>query len=195
MSIKAFVDNGYPEGREYCIEFLSSPEFKKETLLKLMSLPLNNRAVKRDLALEINTRLENNQISYGDILLAYVQQSRTWLSIKIGQHTQNPSLMQPEQLFTQFGEQGWYGPIQDPDSSRKWYIRTYRIIGRIIRDTGEASQIDEYSIRWSVIAEIDKGYVALSWDNFYFWANIARLKGYPFRVAFRFYPISRFNSR
>ncbi|MEH1835055.1 MAG: hypothetical protein V7L29_24110 [Nostoc sp.] len=44
--------------------------------------------------------------------------------------------------------------------------RTYRIVDYVRRESGTAGQLDECYIRWSVIAEVDKDYLALSWDGF-----------------------------
>ncbi len=37
MSPKAFVDNGYSSGQEFCRYYLSSPEFTVRTLRSLLS--------------------------------------------------------------------------------------------------------------------------------------------------------------
>lgn len=101
-------------------------------------------------------------------MLAYVKQSRTWLSIKTGLHLSNPTLNSPALLLREFGKEGWYGPIQDPNQEKTWYIKTYKITDRVLATDGDTSPIDSRNIRWSVIAEIGKNYVALSWNGFTF---------------------------
>ena len=70
-------------------------------------------------------------------------------------------------LLQEFGQDGWYGPIHEPNEpKKKWYIRTYRIVDYVRRGSRTASQLDDRYIRWSVIAEVDKDYLVLSWDGF-----------------------------
>ena len=165
MSIKAFVDNGYPEGSEFLTQFLSSPDFSDNTLKKLSSL--SNRFNKRQKALEIIDLLDKGELSKEEIMLAYVKQPKVWLSLKQKQiMIETPRLQEPLQLLKKFGENGWYGPIRDINGSKIWYIHIYKIPDVISRGVAQTTQIDERNIRWSVIAEINTNYLALSWNNF-----------------------------
>ncbi|MCP6762363.1 MAG: hypothetical protein NHB32_27260 [Fischerella sp. CENA71] len=101
-------------------------------------------------------------------MLAYVKQSRTWLSIKQGKCSSTPFLKSVPLLLFEFGDAAWYGPIQDSDASRKWYIRTYRIKHYFQTKNDEEDQLKGGYIRWTVIAEVSHNYVALSWDGFSF---------------------------
>lgn len=167
MSINAFVDYGFPSGKDFCIQFLSSPEFKVATLRKIApSVPSKEK--KENIALYIANSLEKGDVTADEILLAYVKQPRMWLSIKQGQNTHTVNLKPPALLLTEFGEEGWYGPIQETNGLQKWYIRTYKIHDYVRRRNGETSQLEEYNIRWSVIAEVGHNYVALSWEGFSF---------------------------
>lgn len=166
MSINAFVDNNYPPGRQFCVKFLSSPEFKVETLRTLISSTKSQR--KQEIAANIADALEKKLLSPQEVLLAFVKQPRTWLSIKIGLHLRTPTLNSPESLLGEFGQEGWYGPIQEPNEKKTWYIRTYKITDRPLTKNETISQIDSLNIRWSVIAEVTENYVALSWDGFTF---------------------------
>lgn len=167
MSINAFVDQGFSPGREFCEKFLSSNEFTVETLQLISSGA--SRAKKGELALNIVNALEAGKLTSDEILLAYVKQPRTWLSLKIGACTRTPKLNSAASLLQEFGNEGWYGPIQEANQpNKKWYIRTYRIVDSVRRGLGDASQTDEHYIRWSVIAELAQDYIALSWNGFTF---------------------------
>ncbi|MBD2356652.1 hypothetical protein H6G41_18810 [Tolypothrix sp. FACHB-123] len=165
MSINAFVDNGYAPGREFCEKFLSSSEFTVETLRLISSG--SGRVQKAELALHITDNFEKGKLTSDEILIAYVKQPRTWLSLKLGTCTHTPKLYSSELLLKEFGQDAWYGPIQEPNQpNKKWYIRTYRIVDRVRRGTGIAGQLDERYIRWSVIAEVGKDYTAFYWNGF-----------------------------
>ena len=98
MSIQAFVDNGYPEGSEFLTQFLSSPDFSNDTLQKLSLL--SNRCNKRQKALEIIDLLDKGELSEEEIMLAYVKQTRVWLSLKQKEITiEKPRLREPLQLL------------------------------------------------------------------------------------------------
>jgi hypothetical protein len=165
MSINAFVDNGYAPGREFCEKFLSSSEFTVETLRLILSG--SGRVKKAELAIHIADTLEKGKLTSDEILIPYVKQPRTWLSLQLGTYARTPKLNSSASLLKEFGQDGWYGPIQEPNHpNKKWYIRTYKIVDYVRRGTGTASQLDERYIRWSVIAEVGKNYLALSWDGF-----------------------------
>ncbi len=167
MSINAFVDYGFPSGRDFCVQFLSSSEFKAATLREIAP-SATSKENKEKIALYIADSLEKGELTTDEVLLAYVKQPRMWLSIKQGQSAHTPSLKSPALLLREFGEEGWYGPIQETTGLKKWYIRTYKIPDYIRRKTGETSQFEECNIRWSVIAEVGHNYVALSWEGFSF---------------------------
>ncbi|WP_414530563.1 hypothetical protein [Nodularia chucula] len=165
MSINAFVDHGYNPGREFCEKFLSSNEFTVETLQLISSQ--KHGLKKADLAVDIANALEKGKLTPEEILLAYVKQSRTWLSLKLGTCARTPNLNSSAPLLQEFGQDGWYGPIQDPNQpQKKWYIRTYKIDDSVRGGTGTTSKPDKRDIRWSLIAEVDRDYLALSWDGF-----------------------------
>lgn len=161
----AFVDHGFSSGKEFCEKFLSSPEFTLETLQLILSG--TSRLKKDELAVHIANALETGQITSDEILLAYVKQSRTWLSFKLGMCACTPNLNSSASLLQEFGQDGWYGPIQESNQSKKkWYIRSHRIVEYVRRGQGIADQLDKRYIRWSVIAEITQDYVAFSWNGF-----------------------------
>ncbi|NTW19276.1 MAG: hypothetical protein HGA42_06540 [Nostocales cyanobacterium W4_Combined_metabat2_030] len=158
MTIDAFVDNGHTPGREFSEQFLLSPEFTVETLKSILSG--SSRLKKAELAAEIANALDKGKVTPETILLEYVKQRKTWLSLKQGTHVLTPNLKPAAFLLKEFGEDGWYGPIQEANQPhKKWYIRTHKI-----DDSG--NRPDQRDIRWSVIAEVAKDYVALFWDGF-----------------------------
>ncbi|MBW4598538.1 MAG: hypothetical protein KME29_02735 [Calothrix sp. FI2-JRJ7] len=167
MDINAFVDCGFSPGRDFRVKFLESKEFTADILRGLISS--GQRNLKKDeAASSLADALEKGNLTPDEVLLAYVKQPRTWLSIKTGSHSCTPTLNSPALLLSEFGEEGWYGPIQELNQPKQWYIRTYKIIDRLLAGNGGTSQINVQNIRWSVIAEVSENYVALSWDGFTF---------------------------
>ncbi|NEQ66724.1 MAG: hypothetical protein F6K21_14695 [Symploca sp. SIO2D2] len=182
-SPQAFVDHGFPSGIDFCIQFLSSPEFNTTTLKKLAP-SASSKEKKQDLAIRIAHALEKGQLPLNQVLLEYVKQSRAWLSLKQGQCEKTPELKSPELLFWEFGEEGWYGPITDSTNLRKWYIHISKIPDYVLRGSGEASQVDKRDIRWSVIAEVSSNYVALHWNGFTFTEITEEFSDKPIQYPF-----------
>ena len=167
MDINAFVDCGFSPGSEFCVKFLSSKEFTVDILQELILSGKRNLR-KHEVASRVADAFEKGKLTSDKILLAYVKQPRIWLSIKIGLHLCTPTLNSPALLLSEFGEEGWYGPIQESNQKKKWYIRTYKSIDYLLTKSGGTSQINSRNIRWSIIAEVTENYVALSWDGFTF---------------------------
>jgi len=83
-SPQAFVDYGFPSGVDFCIQFLSSPEFNT-TILRKLAPSASSKEKKQDLAIRIAHALKQEQLPLNQVLLEYVKQSRMWLSLKQGQ--------------------------------------------------------------------------------------------------------------
>lgn len=167
MSANAFVDRGFSSGDEFCLRFLSSPEFNIKTLRRLApSAPGQQK--KEEIAARIINALERGQLAPDEVLLEYVKQPRTWLSIKQGPCVRTPNISPPAAILREFGEQGWYGPIRDRASSRKWYVRVHNVPYHEYVGIGEARTVEEHRIRWTTIAEVGSNYIALSWNGFTF---------------------------
>lgn len=168
MNPKVFIDNDYPEGKQFCEKFLSSPDFTVQTLKTLTKTSSSDK--KEDIARKIAEEVINENILSNQVLLAYVKQSRMWLSVKLREQPPKtpitPQCTDPQVLLQKFGEEGWYGPISDNEDDKKWYIRTCKIKDYIRRGIGDASQIDTRNIRWTIIAEVNSRYIALSWNGF-----------------------------
>lgn len=86
MSIKAFVDNKDFSNNTFCERFLSSSEFTletlKEILYKIGGLRKNSKN-KQEIASYISSALEKELINGDEILKAYVEQPRQWLSVRL----------------------------------------------------------------------------------------------------------------
>lgn len=158
-----FIDNGYSEGEEFCLQFLSSPDFTV-TMLKNVVKSAKS-AKKHEIAQVVVQDLKNNRISANEILLAYVKRSRMWLSVKLGIVENVPQCKSPDILLHKFGDNDWYGPIKDTESEKQWLIRTYSVPYSSSDNRNNNCDITP-QIRWSVIAEISNNYVSLSWNGF-----------------------------
>lgn len=165
MSNKVFIDNGYPSGYEFLEKFLSSPDFLSKTLYEIN--PLHRSFNKTQKASEIINLLKQGVLTKNEILLSYVKQTRNWLSFKKKSKTLSfPQFQDPLILLENFGDDGWYGPIKDPDSSRVWYIYILKISDFTHRGIQNNLTVDQRFIRWSVIAEVSQHYLSLIWNNF-----------------------------
>jgi hypothetical protein len=167
----AFLDQNYPSGYSFCQKFLSSPEFTIEFLRDFNVLKRSGLKTKEGYASDLAGALDNREISANEVLLKYVKKPRTWLSFKQGSYSKSPQLKPPEELLSSFGEPGWYGPIKESVGSKVWYIYTHRIDHYIPREDysdheGNQKTYDIAYIRWPIIAEVSKKYVALSWEGF-----------------------------
>lgn len=173
-NVDAFVDKGFPIGETFCTQFLYSSEFTSATLKSLVKHGKSNS--KYELAMSLAKSLESQEISKDEVLLAYALQPRKWLSFKMGSCVHYPTHKGAEVLLTEFGEDGWYGPIKGVDDPRLWYIRTYTVpfyaqgisqAEKVLPDDMEKpTSVATYKIRWTVLAEIGANYMSLSWNGF-----------------------------
>lgn len=154
MGSRAFIDNNFSKGREFLIHFLDSPEFTLDTLRQIMPSG-SSKKKKFELAQNIAVAFEEGKLSSDQILLPYVKRSRQWLSFKLGQCKAIPKQQEAQLLLNEFGEEGWYGSIEDNQNDTHYYIRTSRI-----------TDYHGNNIRWTVIAKIDSDCIALSWNGF-----------------------------
>ena len=165
MGIDAFIDHGFSD-RDFLRHFLSSPEFTVATLKKLIPSKKSNQS-KEDLVTEIEDALDRKVISAEDILLAYLEHPKPWLSFKLGSHLKEPDLDDAAFILRNFGEEKWYGAISDGKSNKKWYIRIHKVSNPSYIGIGEARTIDlNQNIRWIVAAEVCSEYVSLHWKGF-----------------------------
>ena len=71
MNPKVFIDNDYPEGKQFCEKFLSSPDFTVQTLKTLTKTSSSDK--KEDIARKIAEEVINENILSNQVLLAYVK--------------------------------------------------------------------------------------------------------------------------
>ncbi|WP_019500788.1 hypothetical protein [Pseudanabaena sp. PCC 6802] len=165
MGIDAFIDLGFSD-KDFLRHFLSSPEFTTTTLKKIISSKKTNQS-KDDLVSEVERALDNKTISANDILLAYLECPKSWLSFKLGSHSKEPDLEDAAFLLSSFGEEKWYGAINAKKSDKKWYVRVHKISSPSYIGIGEARTLDRNrNIRWIIAAEICSNYIALHWKGF-----------------------------
>ena len=171
----AFVDIGYPDGDLFCEKFLSSPEFTSDLLKEInKKFDVEKRSSKKDkegYAHNLAQAIRFNELSANNLLLEYVKKPRIWLSFKLCSCLNCPALNNPQHLLTQFGGNGWYGPIKESNNSKVWYIKIHKFDHYIPRETyididGKTKSFDIASIRWPIIAEVDEKYLAIHWDGF-----------------------------
>jgi hypothetical protein len=154
MGSNAFIDDNFPQGKEFLVNFLNSPEFNLDTLRKIK--PSNSsRSKKFEIAQDIAVAFEKGDLSANQILLPYVKRSRQWLSFRLGQVQAKSKQKNPKLLLNEFGNEGWYGPLQDNQNNNNYYIRIQKI-----------TDYSDRSIRWTVIAEVSSSHIALSWNGF-----------------------------
>ncbi|WP_319422994.1 hypothetical protein [Pleurocapsa sp. FMAR1] len=123
MGSRAFIDNNFSKGKEFLIHFLDSPEFTLDTLRQIMPSGSSKRK-KFELAQDIAIAFEEGKLSSEQILLPYVKRSRQWLSFKLGQVKVIPKQREAQLLLNEFGDDGWYGSIEDNQDQSKYCIRT-----------------------------------------------------------------------
>ena len=163
--VKAFVDHGF-SNKDFLRHFLASPEFTASTLRKLLPSAKTSQG-KDSLAIDIIYALDNGVVSENDVLLAYIEQPKQWLSFQVGKHIEEPTLAEPAFLLKNFGEEKWYGAIFNRERNKKWYIRIHKVPNPSFIGVGEARTLDRsQNIRWMVAAEIGVGYISLHWNGF-----------------------------
>lgn len=186
---KVFINHDYTTGEQFCQQFLLSSDFNTETLRQLTQT--SSKETKDKIVTKIVNQFLKGQISAEDILLAYIKQSRTWLSFRLRLRQdyamETPKLKAAKTLLTEFGQEDWYGPILSLDTKNKWYIRVKKIKDYIRVGSGSASKIDERDIRWTVIAEIGDDYIALFWNGFTFSSYTDEKIEQPAQFAFWHY--------
>lgn len=163
--VKAFVDHEF-SGRDFPRHFLASPEFTNNTLKKIFPSAKTSQG-KDGLVNDIIFALNDGIISENDVLLAYIEQPKQWLSFQVGKHLEEPQLADSTFLLRNFGEEKWYGAIFNKERNKKWYIRVHKVPNPSFIGIGEARRLDlSQNIRWIVAAEIGDGYISLHWNGF-----------------------------
>ena len=163
--VKAFVDHGFSDG-DFLSHFLASPEFTTSRLKKILPSAKSSQG-KNGLVNDIIYAMDSGVITENDILLAYIDQPKQWLSFQLGKHLEEPKLAESTFLLRNFGEEKWYGAIFNKERNKKWYIRVHKVPNPSYIGIGEARKLDlSQNIRWIVAAEIADGYISLHWNGF-----------------------------
>jgi hypothetical protein len=138
---------------------LQSSDFLSTTISKVAKFGDN----KDTRAVNIAEELRYGNIEKEDILLEFCKQPRQWFSYKLGKYGDIPEFKDPSILLTEFGEEGWYGPIYCEDEDVYYYIRTYKF--RYYTEDGDKNILIN-NIRWSLIAKVSKEHISCYWNGF-----------------------------
>ena len=164
MGIDAFMDVGYRSGLEFCRNFVGSPEFTKDILVRTVPGASRKQPLLDLYALAARSAETDPRIADA-LILEYVRRPRVWLSLKLGRNRSAPSFDNPQQLLFSFGNEGWYGPIWDDSPfDAVYYIRVFSV-DSAYRDN-ETKTIKEGRVRWTVVAQLASKYVSFSWRGF-----------------------------
>lgn len=157
--IDAFIDHGFDDPKVFSRQFFASPDFTVAALRKIIR---TGTASKDELAGEVARRFHAGDLDPAVILRSWAEQPRRWLSFKVGTAKHKAILPSATPLLSEFGEEGWHGPIIDPSGSPAWYIHIKKLHHfRIVSNQPRLS-----FIRWAVMAHVSPRHIALSWNNF-----------------------------
>jgi hypothetical protein len=158
--IDAFIDHGFDDPSVFSKQFFASSDFTTTTLRKILRTGTTKN--KEELAGAIWRRLEQDELDPYVILRHWAAQPRRWLSFRLGVPAGTPTVGSVASILTQFGEEGWHGPVPDPTGSHVWYIRTKKFPHyRLVNNQPRLS-----FVRWSIMAQVSQRHVALCWNNF-----------------------------
>ena len=138
--VKAFVDHGFSD-IDFLRNFLASPEFTTSTLKKIFPSGKTSQG-KEGLVNDIMYALNDDIISENDVLLAYIEQPKQWLSFQLGKHLEEPKLADSAFLLRNFGEEKWYGVIFNKERNKKRYLRVHKVPNPSFIGVGEARKLD-----------------------------------------------------
>lgn len=145
-----FADSGYT-GENFTRQFIEQ-EFTSTSLSRILETRKNIR--HKELANLAQKQIVSGQLSTARLWEEYISRDCNWISFKLGKYEKSQfSLNKADILLYEFGEDGWYGPIQF--NNKEYLLRTYRV---------PATENTNY--RWTVICELASDYVALMWRGF-----------------------------
>ena len=179
MGSQVYRNEGELSQEDFLVDFINQ-EFSNNLITSVVSQSSNPVKNKRKLKKETLTeelikRINSSDISEELILEYYVKAPRMWLSFKTGEVKKFPKLKDPQKLLHEFGEEGWYGPIIDSSNGKRYYIfikiLTDKFISKATEEGKEGDEIKKHTYRWSVIAEVEPSYIALSWWGFSLFEN------------------------
>lgn len=95
------LDYGYEPGEKFCRELLSSGEFSPALLGRFCQVGFKSLP-KEQVAGHVAARLMNDEISADDLMLAFCQQPRDWLCLRLGNKVNLwPQMGTGQQFFTE----------------------------------------------------------------------------------------------
>ncbi len=157
------VNYNLDDGTETLRHFLTSAEFTKEALSKLVG----KHSTKADAVDAAVWDYDHNELPVQSLVAAYLEKPRTWLAFfHRGSDVRHMQRGTAEEFFTQYGEQQWYGPFVH--AGAEWYVHALRVPFPVETgsDAGKRT-FQEVGARWHVVVEIRSDYVAFHWDGFY----------------------------
>ncbi|RYG66102.1 hypothetical protein EON64_10520 [archaeon] len=158
------TDVGHPAGKPFCSALLASGEFKGQLLKKIV--PGKEQKAKR---VELVVEAILSDASLMDKLISdYCEDSRQWLLVMYkdnkGPLLTTKNMSSSHEFFTNGKSIGWHGPFGHNTAEKAWYVHVHRVANWLHIAEGEAPV--ESFIRWAVIAEVTKEYVAFHWNGF-----------------------------
>lgn len=169
MGTDAFIDTGFAAGKDFCDKFLLSNEFRADQLKDICPESKSNSKGKSSAALAELIANGNRDDIATLVMTSFVTQPRPWLSLRFGEKANDISAIKvngkAEDLLTSFGQAGWYGPITvtSDSSEKRFYIRVVPVPYRMPMSTKDNPG---GMVRWHVIAEVGRTYLALHWRGF-----------------------------
>jgi hypothetical protein len=156
------VDYGYPAGESFCRALLDAGEFAPAMLGRFCQAGFKNMP-KQQVASHVASRLVNGEINADDLMLAFCQQPRDWLCLRLGNKVNLwPQKGTAIQFLTQReSHKGfvWYGPFGTGDE--RWYV----VAKNIEQVVNLGDEWGKRNMRWHVMVQMTPGYVALHWFN------------------------------
>lgn len=162
-----FINPGVA-GTDLLSLFIRSGAVRARVLSKFLEGETGKTSQQRKeiLASRAGEILHSNPQAQQRFLVKYAQDSRTWLSLKMGQLPANlPNLDDPLELLSTMGDEKWYGPLRSDDSNTCFMFRPH-VFKYHAKESPSAGAPGGEVARWLVIAELHEDHIALMWDGF-----------------------------
>ena len=161
MSVAAFVDHGYEEPESFCAAFLKSPEFSVDSLKEFSDF----KSEKNNMADRLANMIMEGKINLKSLFLETLKKKRVWFTFKIGKVPSNkPILGNIELLFKEFGEDGWYGPVNSIEDEY-YYVRIVSLPNFQKSGSDDSDEVHESRIRWMVVAKVNDNSISYFWNG------------------------------
>ena len=161
--MNVFIDKGFTDSETFCIQFLQSPEFKLETL-KMYS---DYHPDKSSAATDVARKIRIGEVDIDQLMLDYAKQPRQWFALKVDGQPELFEAKDPKILLTQFGEEDWYGPIENKEDHSHLYLRTHAINEfKLVNDGSDNAHAEILKIRWTIVANVSDSHISFNWNGF-----------------------------